>query len=730
MVKLPLIATGGTGRATVFRSASPLILALTCCCTLGLGSRALAQPAVELQMTNTQAPRYQTTEFPLAVRAVHTNPFDPDDVEVNVRLTTPGGRQLVVPAFYGQEYERRRIGPPGRERDWIYPQGLPVWKARFAPTELGEYRAVAEVRDRTGSATSQSRVFQSRPSHSKGFVRVSRKDPRFLEFTEGQPFFALGQNLAFIGEQQHMTLGKAEAVFATLAGQGANYLRIWTCSEDWALAIEARKSAWGRSWNWRPPFAPLPGAETNRLAVRLSAERADATVNPSHTVALRPGTRYTLRGRVRTENAAVVQLEVQRARQEPIVSASSGSWLEFRREFQTGPDEYWLAPIPIRLEGAGPAWLDGLSLQESDGGPELLWEADVNRPRRGVYNLIDCFILDELVAAAEQHGIYLQLCLLTRDLYMPDLKEPESKEYQSATKDAQKFYRYAVARWGASTHVAAWEYWNEMNPALPTGPFYAALAEYLDRVDVYRHLRTTSTWGPSARDCRDPGLDIAGVHFYLRPSDRERLHDEVDAALERTRWLRENAPRKPAHLSEFGLANDRWQPRAEVRQSESLVDFHNALWASSLSGASGSALYWWWERLDQRNAYPIYGPLSTFLRDVPWNSGEIEVVSVPVKDERLRVTGLRAQNRAWLWVFNREASWEKIVVDRSAPSRIEGAVLELEGVPSGRYRVTWVDTRNGAVLDVEEQMAAGGNLRLAPPAFTQDIACRVVVVSP
>ena len=123
---------------------------------------------------------------------------------------------------------------------------------------------------------------------------------------------------------------------------------------------------------------------------------------------------------------------------------------------------------------------------------------------------------------------------------------------ERAIRDARKVLRYAVARWGYSTAVAAWEYWNEMDPGLPTDKFYTALGEYLAREDPYGHLRTTSTWGPSAKDCRHQNLDVADTHFYLRPSDKGRLEDEVDAVLERTRWLREQAP-AVARLMNIGI---------------------------------------------------------------------------------------------------------------------------------------------------------------------------------
>lgn len=114
-----------------------------------------------------------------------------------------------------------------------------------------------------------------------------------------------------------------------------------------------------------------------------------------------------------------------------------------------------MGDLGLRTEGGGSAWGGEFSLREAAGGPELLWEADMNRSIRGFYNPLDCLVVDELVASAEKHRIYLQLCLLTRDLYMSALKDPASPQYERAIQDARKFFRYAVARWGYSTSAAA-----------------------------------------------------------------------------------------------------------------------------------------------------------------------------------------------------------------------------------------------------------------------------------
>lgn len=680
-----------------------------------------------LEVTAQEVGKYEKVEFTIRLDRQYRNPFDPQEVDLVVELRSPGGRGLSIPAFYCQAYERRSLARRGRPGTWMYPVGQPEWKARFAPVQVGAYQAVARLTDGRGERRSGGVRFACRPSDGKGFVRISRRDPRFFELSEGQPLFAIGQNLAFIGEGQYVTLARAEEIFATLSRNGANYLRIWTCCKDWAMGVEARKSAWGRSWHWRPPFAAVPDGQGDRRCVKLSGESgASVEVSPSHPVALRPQTRYVFSARVKTEGDAGAHLNLgPHAIPEAVRSGPGDDWRTLKLEFETGPEEFWLGRTAFRLEGQGTAWIDEVSLREAGGGPELLWEAEVDRPPRGYYNPIDCFLLDQVVEAAAKHGIYLQLCLITRDLYMGALKDEGSPEYQQAIEDAKKLLRYAVARWGYATSVAAWEYFNENDPNLPTDRFYTELGEFLEQVDVYHHLRSTSTWHPSPKDCRHPKLDIADVHFYLRPSEK-RLRDEVDAALDRARFLREHAPGKPALIGEFGLANERWQPTREMQESQQLVDFHNALWASALSGTSGTALFWWWDRLDRRNVYPQYRPLAAFLADVPWTTAGLRRASAAASHPGIRPVGLQGRDRAYLWLFNRQAAWSSLVIEKTAPTPIRGATLEVKGLAPGAYRVQWWDTERGEVLRSQRESASASGLRLPVPTFTRDVACKIV----
>lgn len=672
---------------------------------------------LSLRPSTNHVARFQRVEFDLQVPGSWRNPFDPDEVAVNLIVTPTGEKPLVVPAFFYQGYERKRING----RDWFYPSGLPTWKARYAPSRPGGYDALAECI--SGGVTNRSSAvsFECRGEGGAGYVQVSKTDPRFLEFSTGKAFFPIGQNLAFIGNQQYVSLSKAEDIFSRLSENGANYLRIWTCCEDWAMAVEARKSAWGRSWNWRPPLANAPG-EADR-SVRV-AGNALVRMEASHGLALRPQTQYRFRVRVRSAEGGKLRLKINPGRVDQEFQSAS-EWSEFSSEFKTGAGDYWLNEMSFQSEGAGEVFLRDLSLKEFGDGPELLWEVDPNRPVLGCYNPLDCFLLDELLSAAERTGIYLQLCLLTRDLYMNRLKDPASADYDRAIADGRRTLRYAVARWGFSTSVAAWEYWNEMDPGLPTDRFYSELGRFLKGTDPYQHLRTTSTWGPSARDCRHPELDFADTHFYLRPSDKGKFEDEAHAVLARTVWLRELAPAKPAHLGEFGLADEKWAITDQMKRSSEIADVHNALWASALSGASGTAMFWWWERIDQRSGYHEYRPLSRFIAEIPWTSGEVREAQVAAQLPRVRAQGLRAGKRAWLWCFNKEAAWNNLVSANAEPAAVENCVITCSGLPDGNYSARWFDTKAGAFIRSDPVICKQGKLELRAPPFARDIACLI-----
>ena len=158
------------------------------------------------------------------------------------------------------------------------------------------------------------------------------------------------------------------------------------------------------------------------------------------------------------------------------------------------------------------------------------------------------------------------------------------------------------------------------------------------------------------------------------------------------------------------------------------MHFHNALWASALSGASSTVLFWWWEELDRMDAYGHYRPLAAFLADA--SLADLAPVQAAVNGAAVDVVGLAGPDRAYLWLFNPQASW-RASVDRSEPPReVRGAWLKLAGLtPGARYRAQWWDTRAGRVIASSDVEAPQGIAALSVPAFLRDLACKLLAIS-
>jgi len=699
-----------------------LVVALCACQCLGR--------RIEIEAAATTTGKYERLDLNLRVDARYDNPFDPNEIDITVVVRCPSGRRVVLPAFFCQDYERRRLDSGRGRANWYYPVGIGTWKARFAPMEIGAHLLTARLRDRAGTIESKNVQFNCTASSNKGFLRADPEDPRFLSFTEGEPFFAIGQNVAFIGESQYVNLTKAEEIFGRLSENGANFVRVWTCCKDWAMAIGARKSAWERSWSRNSPIVPMPGgnnAQNPRKCVRIAeADDVSHNVSPSHPVGLRPGTRYELTGRFKSDGRASLKVEMtHNADMSSFNPVDADVWTEFACKFVTGENDFWLGRLSLHKTGPGTIWIDGLSLKEVGGGAELLWEADVNRPARGFYNQLDCFMLDELVEAAEHNGIYLMLCLITRDLYMKSLSDPASAEYEEVVCDAKNLMRYAVARWGYSTHVAAWEYFNEIDPGLPTDRFYDDLGAYLEQIDPYKHLRTTSTWHPSAKDCRHGRLDIGQLHHYMRPETKDDYKDEVAVLIDKTRFLREHAPGKPVLIGEFGLADAKWGLSNDMKRDNEGVHFHNCLWASAFAGSSGTAMFWWWDQLDRQNAYHHYRPLAEFLSDISFVG--LKPIKATAPNDRLRALGYQGKDSAYMWLADRNAIWWNQVVDKREPAEIRGVTVEIEGLDPGVYKAEWWHTYEGTAIGNERVTLIDDSLRISVPSFKGDIACKIKI---
>ena len=163
-----------------------------------------------------------------------------------------------------------------------------------------------------------------------------------------------------------------------------------------------------------------------------------------------------------------------------------------------------------------------------------------------------------------------------------------------------------------------------------------------------------------------------------------------------------------------------------MAQDKEGIHFHNALWASALSGLSGTALFWWWDQIDRMDLYKPYRGISAYVADIPFTTAGLQPSAAKPAGTGCRVIGLQGKDRAYLWIQNLQSTWWKAVVEKTVPAEVKGETVAVEGLEPGTYAVAWWDTVEGKAVKEEPATPAGGRLALAVPAFTRDIAVKVV----
>jgi hypothetical protein len=153
------------------------------------------------------------------------------------------------------------------------------------------------------------------------------------------------------------------------------------------------------------------------------------------------------------------------------------------------------------------------------------------------------------------------------------------------------------------------------------------------------------------------------------------------------------------------------------------VHFHNSLWASALSGVSGTAMFWWWDQLDKQDAYSHYRPLAAFLTDVTLTG--FDHFHSMSSNNQYRWLGYQGKNRAYLWIANRQVTWWNQVTGKKQPTVIEGAKIAIRGFQPGNYHLEWWDTYEGKIIQTETVSCVGDLFQISVPSFSRDIACKI-----
>jgi len=182
-------------------------------------------------ITPEKVQRFGSLEMTVDLSATYDNPFDAGDVTLDARILTPSKKRVDVPGFYYQAFARELTG--GKEV--LTAVGRPSWRLRFMPKEVGVHTVTLRVHDRSGTGVLPNRRFTVAPSSLPGMVRVSPRDPRFLERENGKPFFPIGANLCYAGPRGTFEYDRWLTAYARA---GCNYGRIWLSPGNTTFGME------------------------------------------------------------------------------------------------------------------------------------------------------------------------------------------------------------------------------------------------------------------------------------------------------------------------------------------------------------------------------------------------------------------------------------------------------------------------------------------------------------
>ena len=183
-------------------------------------------------LLNKEVNQYQKAEWNISLKTTFENPFDMNDISLDMVLTAPSGKKLVQPCYF-------ESGTTGNES---------LWKARFTPREKGNYSYRFELKKASAEvSSSQINTFNTKASNAKGFLNTNNLWT--LKYDNGTLFRGIGENICWesrddddskyfkkLHEDKRFNYNY---MLKKLAANGGNFFRTWMIY--WNLPVDWKK---------------------------------------------------------------------------------------------------------------------------------------------------------------------------------------------------------------------------------------------------------------------------------------------------------------------------------------------------------------------------------------------------------------------------------------------------------------------------------------------------------
>ncbi|WP_210463358.1 DUF5060 domain-containing protein [Rufibacter roseolus] len=225
---------------------------------------------------------------------------------------------------------------------------------------------------------------------------------------------------------------------------------------------------------------------------------------------------------------------------------------------------------------------------------------------------------------------------------------------QRAREKYKNKLRYIVARWGYSTNIAVWEFFNEVDNAAFTAAdsviipheaitqWHDDMSRYLKDIDPYQHLVSTSI---SHRDIAGMNaiayLDFNQKHIYKHTEKIPAIYPTYISTFG-----------KPYVVGEFGY---RWEDADPKYGEEWDYDYKRGLWYGLFNPTPILPMTWWWELFDDRNMTPYFNSVKE-INDQMLASGNGTFEPFPVLTDKIEAYGMKCGNKYFVYLLNNSAT--------------------------------------------------------------------------
>ncbi len=312
------------------------------------------------------------------------------------------------------------------------------------------------------------------------------------------------------------------------------------------------------------------------------------------------------------------------------------------RYYPLGTNQAWMSgkageygPRFAKMKASGQNW-SRIWMNHWDG-KNLDWRSGEKNFELGQIDLGVARRWDEIVAAAQQNGIYFQLVLQHHGQYSTRVnsnwdENPYNAKNGGFLQNPTEFFtnerarnltkrklRYSVARYGYSPSILAWELWNEVQFTDAANDkkwdviaaWHREMSDFLRVQDVYHHLITTSSDAP-------PEV-FASSDYYQRHAYPTNLITNLSQnSFEGAEW-----PVKPHFVGEYGDDSTKDRPDQWT--------MHSGLWAGLWSDSAGAAQYWYGDKVEKFDWYRHFSAASGFLKAADFAARDQKSAIVPTQ---------------------------------------------------------------------------------------------------